>query len=210
MDIDSLIQAFLAQREWLALLILFGGAFVEYIFPPFPGDSVTLAGAVLVTGYDWSLWKVFTVTTAGSLAGAMADFYLGVWWFRRRQRASQVPDERRHRAREQIDRLVRGFQRHGAAYLVINRFLPGIRAFFFVAAGLAEMRPGPVAFYAGLSAALWNALIIAVGMAIGAELHTLEHLFRTYSTVVWGVLGAIVLFFATRWVIRRLRRKANG
>lgn len=209
MDLESAIQ-FLQQQEWLSVLILFAGAAVEYLFPPFPGDTVTLAGAVLVTGYGWSLPLVFAATTLGSLVGAMADFYVGVWWYRRRERRGVPPTidtgESRAKARAQIDRLVRGFQRHGPVFLVINRFLPGVRAFFFVAAGLAGMRPAAVAFYAGLSAALWNGLLIAAGMAIGANLQALEQLFRTWSTVVWGVLGAIVLYFVVRWAVRRLRR----
>jgi len=205
-DLESVI-AFLQQEEWLSVAILFAGAAIEYLFPPFPGDTVTLAGAVLVTGYDWSLPLVFGATTAGSLAGALVDFRAGVWWHRRRERRGKPATGARATAREQIDRLVRGFQRHGAVYLVINRFLPGVRAFFFIAAGLAGMRTGPVMFYAGLSAALWNALVIAAGMAIGANLDTLERVFRTWSTVAWATLGAAALFFLVRWGVRALRRR---
>lgn len=206
MDLQSAIE-FLQQQPLLSHLILFAGAAVEYLFPPFPGDTVTLAGAVLVTGYGWSLPFVFAATTLGSLLGALLDFSFGVWWYRRRERRGLPHTATGGRAREQIDRLVRGFQRHGAAYLVINRFLPGVRAFFFVAAGLAGMRLAPVAFYAGVSAALWNALLIAAGMLIGANLDALERVFSAWSTVVWAVLGAVVLFFAVRWGIRRLRAR---
>lgn len=206
MDLESWLEHLRHMPEWLALAILFGSAIIEYVFPPFPGDTVTLAGGLLVTAFGWNLPLVFAAVTAGSLVGAMLDFYLGVWWLRRRGRIPGVGAA--SGVREQLDRVVASFRRHGEVYLVVNRFLPALRALFFVAAGLAGMRPARVALWATVSAILWNALIVAAGLAIGANLDAIQHAFRTYSMIAWSVIGAAVLLLVVRWLVRR--RRARG
>ena len=99
--------------------------------------------------------------------------------------------------------MIDGFRRHGAAYLIANRFLPGLRALFFVAAGMAGLRPGKVAFYSALSAALWNALLMAIGAAIGANFQELLGYVRDYSTIVWLAIALVVLTIAAVVLVRR-------
>jgi len=59
-----------------------------------------------------------------------------------------------------IRRLIDKFRRHGPAYLLISRFLPGIRALVFVAAGASGMSLRAVIFYGTASALLWNLFIV--------------------------------------------------
>ena len=198
----DILPSLVAQHAWVVILILFAAAAVEYVFPPFPGDTVTLAGAVLVAAYGWSLPAVFVAVTLGSLVGAMAGFALGIWWERR----WRAREGRARWAREQVDRLVEGFRKHGEAYLVINRFLPGVRAFFFVAAGLARMRPARVALFATVSAAAWNALLIAAGYAVGRNIALLESLFERYATLTWAALGLATIGLGLRWWWMKRRR----
>jgi membrane-associated protein len=185
----------------IGLALLFGSALVEYVFPPFPGDTITLLGAVLITGYGWSWAAVSVAVIAGSLAGAMMDYAVGR---KLRHRPRHPGHEKRYAA---LDRLVRGFERHGALYLVINRFLPGIRALFFVAAGMAGMPARQVLFWGGLSVALWNGAIIGLGAALGANLPALERTVKQYTFAAWIAVGAAAAaYLAWRLIARRRRR----
>lgn len=208
--LDWLTEWFLgqlaAQNNVLGLALLAASAALEYIFPPFPGDTITLLGAILITGYGWSFGLVFGAVMLGSLAGSMAAFFLGALLSRRR--AQRRGDKAAAVEKSIIDGLVERFRRRGPAYLVVNRFLPGIRSLFFVAAGLAGMRPVPVLFYSALSAALWNLALIAAGALLGANLGSLEHLVRDYTAVAWIVLAAVAVALLLRaWLRRRARRK---
>jgi len=185
------------EHPALAFLVLFGSAIVEYVFPPFPGDTVTLAGAVLVTGYGYPFAAVFAAVLAGGLVGAAADYWVGA----RLARIRRAP-----RAHAAFDRIAAAFARHGEAYVVVNRFLPGVRAFIFVAAGLARMRFWRVMLWSALSGAAWNLLVILVGMAVGSNLETIERLARQYSAGAWIALAGVAIVLAVRWWIRRRRR----
>jgi len=175
--------------------LLAGSALLEYVFPPFPGDTITLFGAVLITAYGWSGAGVFATVLAGSLAGAMIDFAVG-----RRLRA-------RGHKRPAVDRIVARFERHGPIYLVVNRFLPGVRALFFVAAGMSGMRARDVILWGGVSVALWNGLLIGLGAALGANLETLERWLGDYTTVAWIALGSLAVLYIGWRLVRRWRRR---
>src|SRR5438128_1629761 len=88
---------------WLALA---GAAAIEYVFPPFPGDFVTLLGAVLVTAAAWSWYGVLSAVMIGSAVGAALVFELGRRWRRLRPSGGDAA---------LLDRLVARFERHGAA-----------------------------------------------------------------------------------------------
>ena len=184
----------------LGLSVLAISAMVEYLFPPFPGDTITLFGAVLITAYGWSFLGVFSSVMLGSVAGAMIDFAVGLRLQRGRQRRRQLSKRDQQVA---LDRLVDKFRRHGAVYLLLSRFFPGVRALFFVAAGLAGMSTRIVLFYCIVSAAIWNLVIIGVGSVLGVNFDRLVELMRQYSLVVLGGVGLVCLFWVGRWIFRR-------
>lgn len=185
----------------LGIVLLFGSAMLEYLVPPFPGDTITLFGAVLITAYGWNGVAIFTAVVAGSMVGSLADYWIGR---KLRARPRKIESARKWAA---LDRLVVRFERHGPIYLVVNRFLPGIRAFFFVAAGLSGMRARDVILYGAISVSLWNALLIGLGAALGANLETLERWVGNYTMATWFVLGgALALYLAWRLIARRRRQ----
>jgi len=206
-ELGQALLDFLSSGQSAAgIAILFSSAAVEYIFPPFPGDTVTLFGAFLAATEGWSVPLVFAVVTAGSLAGASLDYALG-------RRMARTPVEeltgRKRAAREKMQPLLDRFEKHGAAYVAINRFLPGIRALFFVAAGMAELPYGKIMLWGAVSAATWNGLIIGAGFAIGSNWDRLLGLLRTYTTVAWIIVGVLVVILVVRWLVR-LRRGYGG
>lgn len=187
---------------WFALA---GSVVIEYVFPPFPGDVVTVLAASLVIAASWSWLGVMSALMVGSVIGAALTFELGVRWARRRAGHSHVG----HPNALRLDRLVARFRRHGAVYLVLNRFVPGVRSLFFVAAGLAGMSRTAVYVYGALSSLVWNLALFGAGAALGANYDRLEHLVRTYTTVSIVTLGAVVaVWAAVTWLRRRSRSAA--
>jgi len=187
---------------------LFAGSLLEYVFPPFPGDTVTLAGAVLAAAGRLSLPLTFLVVLGASLAGSALDHAFGAWLARRMARADS-PSSRWRRLEPSLARARAAFQRHGDLALLLNRFLPGVRALLFVAAGFSGMPLGRVLVLGGLSAALWNSLILTGGLLLGSHLDLLEDLVRRTGLGAWALLGLAVLVFLGVRAVRRCRRPAN-
>jgi membrane protein DedA with SNARE-associated domain len=182
------------------LALIAGCALVEYLFPPFPGDIVVVFAAFLVARRGWSAPGVWAAVLVGSAAGCMISYAAGRLL---RRTEGRWAAGRLARWRPRIDALVERFGRHGALYIAINRFLPSLRALFFVAAGMARLSPWKVLGFGLLSAAVWNALLFALGITVGANWTRLEKILATYGEVMWGLIALVVLGLIVRWAWRR-------
>jgi membrane-associated protein len=192
-EVTELLRRLVEEQDSLVgALVLAGSAFIEYVFPPFPGDFVTVLGAVLVTGYGWNFGLVLGAVMLGSVAGTLVAHQVGVAWARRRARGLGKP-------RPLLDEMVARFERHGPAFIIANRFLPGVRALVFVAAGLAGIRRRTVIVYGGVSALLWSLGLMALGSAVGANLDRLETIVERYTIAAWAVIALITLLVVLRW-----------
>ncbi len=197
----------MSAPEWLETLsqmppaaawtTLFGGAFLEYVFPPFPGDTVVVAGAALTGALGWPAAPSFLAVTLGALAGSAAATGAGRWVGPRLERLSP-------RQRAAVESLVGHLRRRGPVILVANRFVPGIRGLFFVAAGIVGLRWTTVLGWSAVSAVLWNGLLFGLGWSLGAQVERLDALVGQYAVAVGVVVCLGVVFLGRQaWVASR-------
>lgn len=184
--------------------ILALASLLEYVFPPFPGDTVALAGVFLAlrAGYD-VVW-VYLALNVGAVTGGMSAYGLGRLVAGRR--LSRPPRFlRTQQVREALNLALDRFRRHGAWYLALNRFVPALRAVFFLAAGMARLPAWKVALWGLVSAAVWNALLLGAGWLLGDKYEQLASIVETYSTAAIGALAVAALVTVWRW--RRANRE---
>jgi membrane-associated protein len=196
------LSELLARTGPAAPLLLFFAAFIEYVFPPFPGDGLVVLGAWYATHGKLSWPLTFATVTAGAMAGAAVDYAFGRWLGARieeRAAAGKVD-------RARVERFERSYRRWGGLFLVANRFLPGIRAFFFVAAGASRIPLSEVLLFGGISAALWNGLLLAAGAYLARNTAELLDLFARYDTVASSALVLAGAALLASWWWRRRRR----
>jgi len=200
--LDSIIR----QVGPAAFFVLGVAAALEYIVPPFPGDSVMLLGGVYAVRGQQPYWLVFLAVLGGSLLGALANYSLGQWLGARvernptRQRVLGLPMRAIHDAEARM-------RKYGDWLIAANRFIPGIRGLFFVAAGMSGMRRGRVMALGALSAAVHSALLLGVGAAVGGNAERIAELVNRFQRAILGLVGAAVLALVVRWLSRR---KKNG
>ena len=200
---ETLTRVILATGPW-APAVLFLATFVEHVFPPFPGDLLVVLGAwYAVHGQlSWPMLLVFS--TAGALAGAWVDHRVGValgrQLARRATRSKLLPPER-------LEAFEAAYRRWGHWLLVFNRFMPGIRAFLFLAAGASGLPAGRVVLLGGLSALIWNALLLAAGGLLASNLGELVGLVDRYMQVAGALLALAALALLARALWRRARAR---
>ncbi|NMO13459.1 DedA family protein [Pyxidicoccus fallax] len=185
----------------LGLLVLGVAAMLEYIVPPFPGDTVTLLGGVYaVRGTQpWPL--VFLVVTLGSVLGAAINYWVGHWLARR---FAAHPERSyfgiTHARLEEVQARMR---RNGPWLLLANRFIPGIRGLIFVAAGAANMPRFNAMVLGALSAMAHTGLVLGLGAAVGGNLERLSALISRYQYAVVGLVLVGVIAVLVRVLARR-------
>jgi membrane-associated protein len=201
-----------AQTGPLAPVVLFAASFIEYVFPPFPGDLVVVLGAWYAVQGQLSWAATFAATTGGALAGAWLDWKVGEALGRSlEQRAQRRTVVHRLLTAERLATFEASYRRWGALLLAANRFFPGVRAFVFVAAGATGIPLRKVLLLGGISAALWNALLLGAGALIAKNLDDLLALFERYTRLASTVLAGAVVVGAAWWLLRRraARRRAG-
>ncbi len=193
MDLESVITSLQDVPMWAAYVALFAGSFGEYVFPPIPGDIIVVAGAVLVAVLGWPIVPVFLLVTAGAVLGALVDYGIGRWLDRTGRLDNLAPKKKRAVA------LIRaGFEQYGPAYLMVNRFLPGIRGFFFIAAGVSRLKLPAVALYATIGAVAWNVILFGLGVGLGRNVETLERVLVRHGAVMGAIVAVVLAIVAYR------------
>jgi len=206
MSLDSLLSFIIQNENVFGYGVLFISSVIEYIFPPFPGDTVTLFGAFLVATRGWSFYWVFLTATFGSIVGSSIDYVLG-YKIKKWRHGDINPDGKflkrgaRLLTKERFEFIKGKIDKYGPAYIILNRFMPGIRAFFFLVAGLAEMNFMSVIFYNLISVTIWNLGIIFVGILIGSNWARLLGIFKTYSEIVTILIILTIGFLFVKFFI---------
>ena len=195
---DAIHQALLAHpMAGLLLVVLL--AWLEYVFPPVPGDSTMLLACFLAGAGLLPMTATILACLAGSVFGAMTAYTIG-------KRAGRSYFFLRSAwARREMDRLERGLQRYGSRLLAINRFLPGIRGLFLYGAGIGRQPVRQVLFYSTVSNALWVGLIAWAGTALGSSWEDVQAVFRRYVVVIGC---GLVIYVA--WSAFRARRRVSS
>ena len=195
--LDEFLHTLEHGSQYWAYGLVVAAAAVEYVFPPIPGDTVALFAVALAVRSELHWGLVYLALTLGALLGGLAAWGLGVWLANHED--SWPSFLKTPGATRALDAVRRGYERHGAMYLAVNRFLPALRAFFFVGAGLSRMSAGRVIVFGGISAALWNALLMALGYAVGNNWESLSALAERYTEAT-----LLLIAFATIAVVGRL------
>ena len=196
----DLIRFWTPEHAFLGVGLVLVSGMVEYLFPPYPGDTLMLFGFFLAARGDLPFVLVFGAAMVGSLLGAELAYRLG-----RKLGRSYFFIRRSRLARRALPALERYFDRFGNRLLLINRFLPVLRGFFLYAAGMGRMPRGSTFVYANLSNLAWILLIAWVGNRFGASWERLQAVFRTYT----GFIGVILLFYLGVMMVNHYFRRGR-
>ncbi len=189
--------------------VIAASSVIEYIFSPFPGDTIVLLGCVLSHTAGWSLPAIVVAITGGNVLGSWLNYEAGAWLDRSPRQTWLHRKLQSPRIQKTLDKVYKNFEKYGTIYICLNRFLPGIRSFFFLAAGMANLPRWKVLSFGALSALTWSLLIAMIGSAIGFELDALVDVMRRYTQIVWILLVLAVTFILIRklYQYRRARRQ---
>ncbi|MDY7560685.1 photosystem II protein Y [Pseudomonas sp. CCC3.2] len=187
------------QVAYLAVFLLALSESIPIIGAVVPGTAVILALSALVPSGVLLLWPLLVAATLGAIAGDGLSFWLG---------------HRYHRAilgfwpLNRYPGLIQSsevfFKRHGAKSVFLARFVPGVRAFIPLLAGMMGMAVNR--FYAVnvASALAWAASHILSGVLVGATFSILGATAKPLAILLVLLLAAgWVLLNIVRWALRR-------
>ncbi len=199
---DDPVAAAIALPPLLLGLFVFGSALIEYLFPPYWGDTFVLLGFFLAGQGALPPAAVFAAALAGSVLGSIAAYQLGRRYGMAVTRRL-IPRNRRHADHRRLRSL---FRRFGEKLLLVNRFLPVVRGVMLYGAGAVKLPVRPVVFYCTLSNLAFISLLMWAGLWTADSWPEIQTVFRESNR--W--LGGAALVAAGAWLALTLWRRRFG
>ncbi|WP_460793717.1 DedA family protein [Nocardioides pacificus] len=175
MDPNWLLDQFGAELFWISLAIIF----IEcgLFFPFLPGDTLLFALGLFIATERIDLFPgspllelgiALVLLTAAAFLGNVSGYEIG--------RAIGPPlyaRDGRFLKKKYFDQTQVFFDKHGNKALVIGRFVPFVRTFITVVAGVTRMERARFFLWSAIGAVLWVMSIMLMGYFLGRRFPSL-------------------------------------
>ncbi len=209
MDPNWLLDQFGPWFLWVCLVILV----VEcgLFFPFLPGDTLLFAVGLFVSSrndivpgpHATDLPLALALMIGAAFAGNVIGYEIGRW-------IGPPLYERNGRIlkRKYFDQTTAFFDRHGNKALVIGRFVPFVRTYITVVAGVTRMQRHRFLVWSAIGATLWVLVVTLLGYFLGSAFPSLG---KNMDYAIIVILSLSVVPIAWEWWRhRRDEAKAEG
>ena len=167
MDPNWLLDRYGDQMFWVSIAIVF----VEcgLLFPILPGDSLLFSVGLFINrseagepGISMSIWWACLLLSIAAFLGNVVGYEIG-----RAIGPALYARQGRFLRKQYFDKPNEFFDRHGNKALVIGRFVPIVRTFITVVAGVSQMDRRRFFTWSLIGAVLWVLIVTLLGYFLG-------------------------------------------
>ncbi|MDA3047701.1 DedA family protein [Campylobacter sp. JMF_08 NE1] len=178
---------------------IFAMMFLESSFFPFPSEVVMIPAGYLASKGEMSFAIAFACGLAGSVAGAVFNYYL-CYFFGRKfidkfGKFIGVTNEK-------FAKFEAFFNKHGEISTFNCRLIPGIRQYISLPAGLAKMNLARFCTFTALGAGIWVLILMLLGYFIGEN----QELIKEKLHIITFFLLGFVLLLSVLYILH-IKRK---
>ena len=202
-----LLREFGTDLFWVGLIVVF----IEcgLLFPFLPGDTLLFAMGLFIAndkvsivpaGHVVDLVVFLVAYTIAAFAGNVSGYTIGA------QIGPRVYErDGRIVKRAYLEKTAEFFDRHGHSALVVGRFVPFVRTYITLVAGVTRMRRRVFVVWSAIGAAAWVVSLTLIGYILGRTFPSLGHYI---DYVTYGLLAVTVVVLA--WEMWRKRHEDHG
>lgn len=189
-DLKSLIQA-IGYIGIYTIVFLESGLLIGFFFP---GDSLLFTAGFLASQGFFNITILITGCFIAAVAGDTGGYYIGHKFGRRLfNKKDSVLFHQDH-----LKKAEDFYKKHGGKTIILARFMPVIRAFAPVVAGIGTMKYSTFLFYNLLGAFLWAIGITMAGFYLGSIIPDVDK-------YLFPIIGAIILASITPAIYHTLK-----
>ncbi|WP_165217067.1 DedA family protein [Schaalia sp. ZJ1691] len=198
-DPETLLVAMGPWVLWGTLAIVFVESGV--LFPVLPGDSLLFTAGLLHDRLHLHLPTLVLLTFIAAFLGAQIGYFLGAQYGRR-----FFSPNARFLKTEYLEKAEHYFDHYGGRSLVIGRFIPFVRTFIPLAAGIARYPYGKFLLYNSVGSLLWGVGITYLGSVLGGIQFVHDHL----SLIVMAIVVVSVMPMIIEVLLRKRAAATAG
>jgi membrane-associated protein len=188
-----------------AIIFAETGLLIGFIFP---GDTLLLITGLLVFKHTISIdiWWVALAIGFAAFLGGESGYFIG-------RKAGPRIFERKETgliSMSMVRRTNGFFAKYGGTAVILARFVPVVRTFAPVAAGVGKMHPRRYSLYNAIGAFAWGVGVTVVGFLLGNITPVADFVIKYIDVVLLAVvLGTLIPTIIHYLVTRRKARRSN-
>jgi membrane protein DedA with SNARE-associated domain len=177
---------------------------LESMIAPVPSEAVMPFVGFLVSDGKWNLWLAILSTSAGSMVGSLLSYWMG--YYGGKPLVLKLGKYLLLNQRD-LERTEQFFhKRAGILTIFIARFIPVVRHFISIPAGIGRTPMIPFLLVTFIGATAWNSFLLACGMKLREHWQVVQK----YSHQVDIVIIVLILIGAAWWIRIRWPRVRRG
>lgn len=199
---NSSVITFINDYGYIGIMLLI---LIENIFPPIPSEVVLVFGGFLTTQSGMSIPLVILFATLGATLGAGLLYLLGSVLSRERIKRlfSGKFGKVMHLKPDDVTKAEAWFKQYETKAVLICRCIPIVRSLISIPAGMSKMKLVPFFALTILGTAVWNTVLVFVGVFAGGAWEASLKYIGWFSTVAIGAVGLVALYVGYIYLKRR-------
>lgn len=167
-----------------------------------PGDSLLFTAGLLsaTTNLLPPLWVIIPAIVVAAIVGDQVGYVIGS---KTGPKIFHRPDSRFFR-KEFVDKAYSYFERYGGRTIILARFVPIVRTFTPVVAGVSQMSYRTFAAYNVLGGTLWGVSVTTIGYFLGQIAFVEAHI----ELILIGIVAVSVLPIGVELLRARSRSRS--
>lgn len=171
-------------------LFSFINAVLQILFPPYPGDTITIFEGYLTSKEHLNIYFLLFSTLSGTYLSSLLLYLLSYKYGKSILSKAFII---KYFNSYKINRIETWFKKYGSFAIIINKFLPGVGSITFIAAGLFKLPPISAFLSIGIATVIHNSFLITAGRLTGDNIYIIKQTISEYNKII---IIAILLIFA--------------
>lgn len=199
---QEFVMSFMNHFGYFGVFLLIA---IENIFPPIPSEVILLFGGFVTTYTKLNIILMTLFATLGSLVGAILLYYIGkIFNYEKLQKLVSGKIGRiLHLKKDDITRADKWFNQKGNITVFFCRFIPLVRSFISIPAGMNKMNIVKFIIYTTMGSLIWNFVLILLGAKTKENWTSILKLLNTYSIFIVIILLLLLILITIYFYKKR-------
>ena len=173
-----------------AVIFLESGVFFGFFLP---GASLLFTAGLLASHDLFNVWILIPLVTIAAILGDSVGY-----WFGNKVGGPLLERNTRFFSHEHLHLVKQFYERHGVLSVVLARFVPIVRTFAPIVAGMAGMRYRLFHFYNVIGAILWGSGVSFLGYYLGERFPFIQRYLTPIVIIIIGNTCIPIIWHAYR------------
>ena len=202
--LDAMINEILGLPPLVLWVFFCFSNFLENIFPPWPGDTITVFSGFISSTQNApiSFSSVVLATFLGNLLGALVMYYFGERFLLFLKR-TKIPFLSSLYHEENLRKTLVWFRKYEIVVVLVSRFSAGIRFFVSIVAGMSKMNIIKFVVLYSIAISMWCGMLLFGGSFLGTNWNQIVVILSYYNQTIGLILLFLILYFLYQMLKKR-------